>query len=68
MGTALMLIVFFGTIIITWNSVVKLRVAVFERKVTIRYVLKHLGIIVLTFIVAFLVLWSIHFLPKALRF
>jgi len=68
MGTALMLIVFFGTIIITWNSVVKLRVTVFERKVTIRYVLKHLGIIVLTFIVAFLVLWSIPFLPKALRF
>lgn len=68
MGTALMLIVFFGTIIITWNSVVKLKVAVFERKVTIRYVLKHLGIMVLTIIVAFLVLWSIHFLPKALRF
>jgi hypothetical protein len=68
MGTALMLIVFFGTIIITWNSVVKLRVAVFERKVTIRYVLKHLGIMVLTFNVAFHVLWSMHFLQKAIRF
>ena len=68
MGTAIMLIVFFGTIIIGWNSVVKLNVAVLERKVTLKYVLKHLGIMVLTVIVALLVLWSIHFLPKTLRY
>ena len=68
MGTALMLIVFFGTIIIGWNSVVKLNVAVFERKVTLRYVLKHLGIMVLTVVTALLILWSIQFLPKSLRF
>jgi hypothetical protein len=68
MGTALMLIVFFGTIIIGWNSVVKLNAAVFERKVTLRYVLKHLGIMVLTIVAALLLLWSIQFLPKSLRF
>jgi hypothetical protein len=68
MGTVLMLIVFFGTAIIGWNSVVKLNVAVFQRKVTLRYVLKHLGIIVLTVVAALVLLWSIQFLPKSLRF
>ena len=68
MGTLIMLIVFFGFTIIGWNSVVRLNEAVFERKVTWKYVLKHIGIMVLVTVVAILILLSIRFLPKSLRF
>jgi hypothetical protein len=63
-----MLIVFFGGAIVLLNSAVKLNAAFFERKVTSRLVLKHIGIMILTAIVAILILWSIHLLPKSLRF
>ena len=68
MSTAIMIIVFIGGGIMLLNSAVKINVAVFERKLTGRYVLKHFGIMILTVIVAILILLSIQFLPKSLRF
>ena len=54
--TYIMLIVFIGWIIIGMNSVIKINVAVLERKATLKYVLKHFGIIILITIAALLVL------------
>ena len=64
-----MLIVFFGTVIMMFNSIVKINTAVFEGKVKLKYVLKHFGIMMLTFILAALVLiLAAKFLPASLRF
>jgi hypothetical protein len=69
MSTLIMLIVFFGTAIIWWNSVAKINAAVFEGKITARYVLKHIGIAILTALAAVLVLFvTTKFIPDNTSF
>ena len=64
-----MLIVFFGCIIIGWNSIIKINVSVLEGRVRLKYILKHFGIIILvTIAAAAILLLAAKFLPASFRF
>jgi len=57
MWTLLTIIVFIGFFIVAGNSVAKVNVALFKGKITFKYVLKHIGIIILTTIVIIILIF-----------